>query len=313
MTNYTKAVNFAAKDALTSGNPAKLAKGTEVNTEFDAISTAISSKEDSANKNLVNGYAGLDSSTLVNLAQIPSLPTSRITSGTFADARIASTNVTQHQASIVLATSQITSGTFADARIAASNVTQHQAALTILESQITDSTLLARNAGNETISGTWTFSNTVLKTGQPAFNAQITTGSTTLTAATVNTVIFNTANTNQGGTNYAIGTGIFTAPTTGFYGFSGVVVVDNSSGGTATINTVYFSKNNAASGVAGRFFFNTPLVGGTLANGGNQAWFVGSVYCALTAGDTIRVKVDMGGANNCTANLGSGFSGVLLG
>ena len=37
-----------------------------------------------------------------------------------------------------LATSKITSGTFADARIAESNVTQHQAALSITESQISD-------------------------------------------------------------------------------------------------------------------------------------------------------------------------------
>jgi hypothetical protein len=62
---------------------------------------------------------------------------------------------------IAIAAGAVTSGTFADARIAASNVTQHQAALTIAETQITDGALLARNAGNETISGTWTFSNNV--------------------------------------------------------------------------------------------------------------------------------------------------------
>lgn len=55
-----------------------------------------------------------------------------VTSGTFADARIAASNVTQHQAALALAASQVTSGTFADARIAASNVTQHQAAFTTL-------------------------------------------------------------------------------------------------------------------------------------------------------------------------------------
>ena len=60
-----------------------------------------------------------------------------------------------------LTTADIQSGTFADARIAASNVTQHEAALTILESQITDAGLLARNAGNETITGSWTFQATV--------------------------------------------------------------------------------------------------------------------------------------------------------
>lgn len=62
-----------------------------------------------------------------------------VTSGTFADARIAQSNVTQHQAALSLATSQISSGTFADARIAQSNVTQHQAALVINTDQnVTD-------------------------------------------------------------------------------------------------------------------------------------------------------------------------------
>jgi len=60
-----------------------------------------------------------------------------ITSGTFADARVAQSNVTQHQAALSLGTSQITSGTFADARVAQSNVTQHQAALAINTDQLT--------------------------------------------------------------------------------------------------------------------------------------------------------------------------------
>ncbi len=63
--------------------------------------------------------------------------------------------------SIAIAASQTTSGTFVDARIAQSNVTQHQAALTILESQITDGAILARVGGNETISGTWSFNNNI--------------------------------------------------------------------------------------------------------------------------------------------------------
>jgi hypothetical protein len=70
------------------------------------------------------------------------LATAAITSGTFADARIAASNVTQHQSSLSLAASQIASGTFADARIASSNVTQHQAALAINSSQITFSEIL---------------------------------------------------------------------------------------------------------------------------------------------------------------------------
>jgi len=46
MSNYTKATDFAVKDSLASGNPAKVVKGTEINTEFTAIETAVNSKLD---------------------------------------------------------------------------------------------------------------------------------------------------------------------------------------------------------------------------------------------------------------------------
>ena len=59
-----------------------------------------------------------------------------ITSGTFANARVAQSNVTQHQAALSIAASQLT-GTLANARVAQSNVTQHQAALSIAWSQLT--------------------------------------------------------------------------------------------------------------------------------------------------------------------------------
>ena len=63
--------------------------------------------------------------------------------------------------SIAVAASQTTSGTFADARISQSSVTQHQAALTIAETQITNGNILARVADSETISGSWIFNNPV--------------------------------------------------------------------------------------------------------------------------------------------------------
>jgi len=46
MANYTKTTNFAAKDALASGNASKVVKGTEIDTEFTNIQTAITSKAD---------------------------------------------------------------------------------------------------------------------------------------------------------------------------------------------------------------------------------------------------------------------------
>ena len=58
-------------------------------------------------------------------------------------------------------TSAIVSGTFNNSRISSNNVTQHQAALSINESQIADANVLTRVAGNETVTGSWTFSSPV--------------------------------------------------------------------------------------------------------------------------------------------------------
>jgi hypothetical protein len=48
LSNYTQSTNFATKDALTSGDPLKIVKGTEINTEFVNISVAIATKADLA-------------------------------------------------------------------------------------------------------------------------------------------------------------------------------------------------------------------------------------------------------------------------
>ena len=48
MSNYVKAVDFASKDALSTGNPLKLIKGTEINDELNAIQTAVATKADLA-------------------------------------------------------------------------------------------------------------------------------------------------------------------------------------------------------------------------------------------------------------------------
>jgi hypothetical protein len=48
MSNYTKTTDFEAKDSLPSGDNDKIIKGAEFETEFDAISTAIATKADTA-------------------------------------------------------------------------------------------------------------------------------------------------------------------------------------------------------------------------------------------------------------------------
>jgi len=48
MSNYTKTTNFAAKDALASGNANKIVRGTEIDTEYTNIATAVNSKSNTA-------------------------------------------------------------------------------------------------------------------------------------------------------------------------------------------------------------------------------------------------------------------------
>jgi sortase (surface protein transpeptidase) len=61
MSNYTKTTNFTAKDSLTSGNPSKIVKGSEIDAEFTAIAVAVNSKSNTA------------SPTFTGTVEIPSL------------------------------------------------------------------------------------------------------------------------------------------------------------------------------------------------------------------------------------------------
>jgi hypothetical protein len=47
MSNYVKATNFTAKDALPTGDSGKIVKGTEIDVELSAIAAAVASKSDS--------------------------------------------------------------------------------------------------------------------------------------------------------------------------------------------------------------------------------------------------------------------------
>jgi hypothetical protein len=71
LSNYIKTVDFAAKDALITGDPNKKAQGTQVDTEFNNIATAIATKEDTANKGSAGGYCGLDGSARVAATNMP--------------------------------------------------------------------------------------------------------------------------------------------------------------------------------------------------------------------------------------------------
>ena len=70
MSNYVKATNFAVKDSLSTGNPAKIIKGTEIDTEYNAIASAISSKADTNSPTFTGTPAASTASAGTSTTQI---------------------------------------------------------------------------------------------------------------------------------------------------------------------------------------------------------------------------------------------------
>lgn len=70
MTDYTKSTNFTSKDSLSAGDPLKIIKGAEFDTEFNAISTAIATKANSASAALTGTPTAPTASAGTNTTQI---------------------------------------------------------------------------------------------------------------------------------------------------------------------------------------------------------------------------------------------------
>jgi microcystin-dependent protein len=70
VTDYTKTTDFASKDALSTGNPAKIVKGTEIDDELVAISGAIGSKADKASPTFTGTPAAPTASSGTSTTQV---------------------------------------------------------------------------------------------------------------------------------------------------------------------------------------------------------------------------------------------------
>ena len=73
MSNYTLAVNWSGKDALSDSDAAKVISGSDFNTEFTTVRTAVNSKTD------INGDAGEDfamnNATVAGTLTVTGIPT----------------------------------------------------------------------------------------------------------------------------------------------------------------------------------------------------------------------------------------------
>lgn len=120
-------------------NASKLADGTISNTEYQYLNGVTSNIQTQLNAKLTASSTNTLTNKTINTASN----------------------------TITVAAADVTSGTFADARISQSSVTQYQGALTITEGQISDlqtyalDSAVVHDTGTETVAGEKTFSNTL--------------------------------------------------------------------------------------------------------------------------------------------------------
>ena len=70
MTDYVKSTNFASKDALASGNPLKIVKGTEIDIEFNNIAAAVATKSNGVDTALTGIPTAPTAASGTNTSQI---------------------------------------------------------------------------------------------------------------------------------------------------------------------------------------------------------------------------------------------------
>ena len=112
MSNYTKSTNFTAKDSLPTGDTNKVIRGSEFDTEFNAIQTAIGTKADLASPTFTGTatFDGLTATGPVNLSGAN--VTTNIDGGTIDNAVIGgSTPAAGTFTSLVATTADINAGT----------------------------------------------------------------------------------------------------------------------------------------------------------------------------------------------------------
>tara|TARA_B100002019_G_scaffold141731_1_gene122131 strand:+ start:727 stop:2268 length:1542 start_codon:yes stop_codon:yes gene_type:complete len=119
MSNYVKSTNFTAKDSLPTGDANKVIRGSEFDTEFDALATAVATKADLAGPTFTGTatFANLTATGTVNLSgatvsDLGSITTVDINGGTIDGVTIGGSSAGAGTfSSLVATTADINAGT----------------------------------------------------------------------------------------------------------------------------------------------------------------------------------------------------------
>jgi hypothetical protein len=153
MTDYVKSTNFASKDALSTGNPLKIVKGTEIDTEFNNIATAVATKAPLNSPTFIGTPAAPTASTGTNTTQLATTAFVQNTMDvhTVSTAQIEDAAVTTAK----LADTAVTTAKITDANVTSAKLANGAATGAKLGSDV------VVTSGDQTIGGTKTFSSGV--------------------------------------------------------------------------------------------------------------------------------------------------------
>ena len=173
MSNYTKTVNFATKDNLSPGNPLKIVKGTEIDTEYNNIATAVATKTDNSAAAITGGT--IENTTIGATTAATGSFTTLAASGTTTLAGALVGAVTQAAFNTVSTTLNL-GGAATAVNIGAATGTATVANTTLAAKAITASTTLA-------VTGTSTLTGAVTATA--GVTGPITSSNATITGGTI--------------------------------------------------------------------------------------------------------------------------------
>jgi hypothetical protein len=140
---------------------------------------------------------------------------------------------------------------------------------------------------------------TIANTTLPGFAAKLPGNLTNVTGdATSYTVIFGTVVNQQGGTNYNNATGVFTAPSTGYYLFT-YALSFTGLGAAFTTGQIYLNTSTQIY----RTFIGNPA---NIRNGSNMDMGCG-IIAYMSSGNTASLVIDIGGSTK-TVSLSSSFT-----
>lgn len=247
MSDYTKLTNFTSKDSLPSGNAGKVVKGTEFDSEFNAISTAIATKADKNSPALTGTPTAPTASSGTNTTQLATTAfvTSGFTSGTntfsgtqaFQDASLQIVGTADTSKKATFDASAITTATIRTLALPDKSGTIALTSDIVAAPTLTTASNVAVS-GNYTVSGSTTISFTVTNTfsvGQEVFITFTNTTGSALTAAKYTIVTATSSSFTITYGSSVTSSGTFTAERFGTMAYANAAEVET---GTSTLKAI---------------------------------------------------------------------------